>query len=116
MNPFKITFWLTLIGGLFIVSLGYLMEYYQTESSSYVFTKVGVSGGVLTPWGAKLIGFIVLLMWLGHFLGKKNRIKEREYLENTEYKFVSIRTRKKLEERIKSKKRREKKRRKNKKN
>ena len=104
MNPFKITFWLTLIGGLFIVSLGYLMEYYQTESSSYVFTKGGVSGGVLTPWGAQLIGFIVLLMWLGHFLGKKNRIKEREYLENTEYKFVSIRTTKKIRRKNKKQK------------
>ncbi|WP_130733702.1 hypothetical protein [Flavobacterium sp. J27] len=72
MKPFKITYWLTLIGGLFIVSLGYLMDYFEVESSSYVFTRGGVDNGTITPSGTKLIGCIVLIMWLFHLNFKKN--------------------------------------------
>ncbi len=73
MKRFKITYWLTLIGGLFILSLGYLMDYFEVESSSYVFTRGGVSNGTLTPFGTKLIGYIVLIMWLSHLSFKKKQ-------------------------------------------
>lgn len=90
------------------------MEYFDANSSSLVFTKAGYGESVLTPFGTKLIGYIVLFMWFGTVLSKKSIRKERQQLDDIEYEYLNIRKKEKEEQRKIEKKKRQKKRKKQK--
>ncbi len=85
MRLYKILYWLTLLGGLFIIALGFLMDYFDTNTASFVTSRTSYGNSILTPFGIKLIGCIILVMWIGHIVNKNELIKERKYLDSVIY-------------------------------
>ncbi|WP_445711476.1 hypothetical protein [Flavobacterium sp.] len=112
MQSYRIAYWLSLIGGVFILLLAYIMDYFESSSSSITFSRSSYGEGILTPFGAKIIGSLLIFLGIGTLLNKKEVLEERARLDDTEYEYLIIRKKEKEALRKLEKKKRQKKRKK----
>jgi hypothetical protein len=100
MQSYRIAFWLSLIGGVFILLLGYIMDYFESSSSSITFSRSSYGEGSLTPYGAKMIGLIILFICFLYFLSNKGLVKTKAQLNEKKYKYIYIKKKKKRKKKM----------------